>query len=112
MLSPLVYTGNMSASESDAPLGWFGNLQTGTNAVPAQEVSDLHINSDVDSSAISQHHTLGVLPTQAAAGNHTHDGKNSKRIKFSDIEGGWMNIDGGIPSTIYTPIPVLDGGGI
>lgn len=94
------------------PSGWFGNLPTGVSAVSTQEVNDFHINSDVDSSAISQHHTLGVLATQASPGNHTHNGKDSKRIKFSDIEGGWMNIDGGIPSTIYTPIPILDGGSI
>jgi hypothetical protein len=78
----------------------------------AEEVNALHINSDKDSSTQAQHHTLGIKPTQAAPGNHSHDGKDSVRIKFSDIEGGWMNVDGGIPSTIYTPIPVLDGGGI
>jgi hypothetical protein len=78
----------------------------------AEEVNALHINSDKDSSTQAQHHTLGIKPTQAAPGNHSHDGKDSVRIKFSDIEGGWMNVDGGEPWTIYTPIPVLDGGGI
>lgn len=78
----------------------------------AATVNSLHLNSDVDKSALSQHHTLGVLATQASPGDHSHDGKNSLRIKFSDIEGGWMNIDGGYPDTIYTPIPHLDGGGI
>ncbi len=103
----------MPASENPStPSGWFGDLPTSTAAVSTQEVNNFHINSDVDSSAISQHHTLGLLATQASPGNHTHDGKDSKRIKFSDIEGGWMNIDGGIPSTIYTPIPILDGGSI
>lgn len=78
----------------------------------AQEVNDFHLNSDRDSSATAQHHTLGTSPNQASPGNHNHDGKNSKRIKFSDIEGGWMNIDGGEPWTVYTPIPHMDGGGI
>lgn len=78
----------------------------------AEEVNALHINSDKDSSTQAQHHTLGIKPTQAAPGNHSHDGTDSVRIKFSDIEGGWMNVDGGEPWTIYTPIPVLDGGGI
>lgn len=78
----------------------------------AEEVNALHINSDKDSSTQAQHHTLGIKPTQAASGNHSHDGKDSVRIKFTDIEGGWMNVDGGEPWTIYTPIPVLDGGGI
>lgn len=77
-----------------------------------EEVNALHINSDKDSSTQAQHHTLGIKPTQAAPGNHSHDGKDSVRIKFTDIEGGWMNVDGGEPWTIYTPIPVLDGGGI
>jgi hypothetical protein len=77
-----------------------------------EEVNQFHLNSDKDSSATALHHTLGIGPSQAAPGNHSHDGKNSKRIKFSDIEGGWMNIDGGIPSTIYTPIPHMDGGSV
>jgi hypothetical protein len=29
---------------------------------------------------LSHHHTLGIGGTQASPGNHTHDGKNSKRI--------------------------------
>lgn len=77
-----------------------------------EEVNAFHLNSDSDSSSFAQHHTLGLNPYQASPGNHNHDGKNSKRIKFSDIEGGWMNIDGGYPSTIYTPIPHMDGGSI
>ena len=77
-----------------------------------EEVNAFHLNSDKDAGAGALHHTLGLGSSQASPGNHTHDGKNSKRIKFSDIEGGWMNIDGGIPSTVYTPIPHMDGGGI
>jgi hypothetical protein len=76
------------------------------------EVNNFHLNSDKDSSIFALHHTLGIKPTQASPGNHTHNGKDSPFIKFSDIEGGWMNVDGGEPWTIYTPIPVLDGGGI
>jgi len=102
-------------------MSWFQNFDSSSNpasvqpsvdSVPAQDVNKLHENSDVDSSEIAQHHTLGILRTQASPGDHVHDGKSSKRIKFSDIEGGWMNIDGGIPSTIYTPIPHLDGGAV
>lgn len=79
---------------------------------PVEEVNLFHTNSDKDSSTQALHHTLGIKPTQAAAGNHSHNGKDSVRIKFSDIEGGWMNIDGGYPDTIYGGIPHLDGGGI
>ncbi len=77
-----------------------------------EEVNRFHLNSDKDSSATALHHTLGTGPSQASPGNHNHDGKNSKRIKFSDIEDGWMNIDGGEPHTVYTPIPHMDGGSI
>lgn len=77
-----------------------------------EEVNTFHLNSDKDASAQALHHTLGLGANQASPGNHNHDGKNSAKIKFSDIDGGWMNVDGGIPSSIYTPIPHLDGGGI
>jgi hypothetical protein len=82
-----------------------------TVATP-EEVNAFHLNSDKDSSVYALHHTLGTKPTQAAPGNHSHNGIDSVRIKLSDIEGSWMNIDGGRPDTIYTPIPSIDGGGI
>jgi hypothetical protein len=43
----------------------------------AEEVDAFHTNSDLDIRAESQHHTLGTLPTQAAPGDHNHDGGNS-----------------------------------
>jgi hypothetical protein len=45
-----------------------------------EEVERFHTNSDVDLRAESQHHTLGSSPSQAAAGNHTHDGGDSALI--------------------------------
>jgi hypothetical protein len=51
------------------------------------EVKSLHRDSDVDESPIAQHHTLGILPNQAAHGDHVHDGKSSRKINYSDIEG-------------------------
>ena len=45
-----------------------------------EEVDDFHTNSDVDLRAESQHHTLGSSPSQAAPGNHNHDGGNSALI--------------------------------
>jgi hypothetical protein len=77
-----------------------------------QEIKELHLNSDADENPLAIHHTLGARPNQASPGDHVHDGKTSKKINFSDIEGGLWNIDGGIPSTIYTPIPAWDGGGV
>lgn len=45
-----------------------------------REVARIHSRSDVDSSVGSQHHTLGVKHTQAAPGDHTHDGAGSRKI--------------------------------
>lgn len=39
---------------------------------PPDGVTNAHVNSDVDDGPEAQHHTLGVAPEQAAAGNHTH----------------------------------------
>ena len=51
------------------------------NPKPSQkEVNEFHTNSDKDGSAKSLHHTLGPMPNQAAAGNHSHDGGNSALI--------------------------------
>lgn len=47
---------------------------------PADAVEDFHTNSDVDTRPEAQHHTLGPLPTQAAPGNHRHDGGDSALI--------------------------------
>lgn len=88
-------------------MGFFGNDQS-----TYQQVKDFHVNSDVDENPLAYHHTLGPLAGQASPGDHTHDGTTSKKIKFEDIEGVGWNIDGGIPSTIYTPIPAWDGGGV
>lgn len=48
-----------------------------SNLSPA-EVNQLHRNADRDNSKESLHHTLGILPYQAASGAHTHDGRDSK----------------------------------
>lgn len=78
----------------------------------SEEVNLFHLNSDKDSSALALHHTLGTGPSQAAPGNHNHDGKNSPKINIANIEGGIWNVDGGLPDTVYTPIPHFDGGGV
>jgi hypothetical protein len=78
----------------------------------SEEVNALHLNSDKDSGPQALHHTLGTKPSQAAPGDHTHNGSNSARIKFDDLDGGWMNIDGGGPETIFDGLPTFDGGGV
>ncbi len=61
--------------------GIFGNA-----GASASEVNTLHVNSDVDKSTLSQHHTLGVLPNQASPGDHIHDGRTSRKIKAGDLD--------------------------
>lgn len=45
-----------------------------------REVNLFHTRSDVDSSQLAQHHTLGVKHDQASAGDHSHDGKSSRKV--------------------------------
>ena len=62
------------------------------------EVNRFHDNDDVDGSAFAHHHTLGSRSTQAAAGNHRHDGTDSAAL-FSNLHDyynkyetpSWMN---------------------
>ena len=50
-------------------------------AVPtASEVNRAHTNSDVDTAVTAQHHTLGIQHSQSSPGDHTHNGKNSKKV--------------------------------
>lgn len=46
-------------------------------AITAEQVEELHRNSDVDIRPESQHHTTGPGPTQAAPGDHRHRGGDS-----------------------------------
>lgn len=78
----------------------------------SEEVNALHINSDKDSSAQAQHHTLGIKPTQASPGNHTHNGIDSPLIDFNNILNAGINLDGGKPNTNYGGGGAIDGGGV
>jgi len=66
---------------------------------PTQRVDDLH-------------HRIGKKAWDASPGDHTHDGISSQRIKFSDIEGGIFNLDGGRADSVYGGITIIDGGSI
>lgn len=46
----------------------------------ARDVNLFHTNSDVDSSAQAQHHTIGVKHDQACSGDHVHDGIGSRKL--------------------------------
>lgn len=53
------------------------NLTKAGQKPTAEEVDDFHTNADVDTRIESIHHTLGPGATQAAPGNHLHDGGTS-----------------------------------
>ena len=47
------------------------------SALSAEQVEEMHRNSDLDTRTEAQHHTLGPSPTQASAGDHRHRGGDS-----------------------------------
>lgn len=51
-----------------------------TSDVPSAVVNKFHANSDNDTGPTAQHHTLGILHNQSSPGDHTHNGKSSKKI--------------------------------
>lgn len=62
-----------------------------TSPPSSAEINKLHSNDDVDSSSTSHHHTLGTGHDQASPGDHSHNGKNSKKIG--------KGLDTGFPTT-------------
>lgn len=44
------------------------------------EVANLHRQADTDATPTAAHHTLGPSNTQAAPGNHKHDGNQSRKL--------------------------------
>jgi hypothetical protein len=56
------------------------NPTTGPLPPNSSEVTRIHSNSDVDTGVVAQHHTLGIQHNQSSPGDHTHNGKSSKRI--------------------------------
>jgi len=51
----------------------------------ARDVDQLHRNADTDQSKRALHHTLGPKGSQAAPGNHTHDGNDSALLSEETI---------------------------
>lgn len=50
------------------------------STVPPRQVASFHRNSDLDSHAAAQHHTIGIDRNQASSGNHIHDGVSSRKL--------------------------------
>lgn len=82
---------------------------------PSEEVNFFHLNSDKDAGATALHHTLGLGPGQASPGNHDHDGRNSRRVKLSnvvwDIHSENFTVQGGTSGTqpTFTGAPLFTG---
>lgn len=77
-----------------------------------------HEASDVDFDKTSQHHTLGVRPNQAAAGNHTHgfvgeitqdwDGTEPGNFKITNLD--WpenLFPKPGVGVGVFTDLPIV-----
>ena len=99
----------------------------------ADRSEELHLESDVDVSPNSQHHTIGTQATQAAAGTHLHDGRYSglvhnhtfddlpeivipdevivsptdPLISNPDLDDGTLWVDSSIPDATYQVISAL-----
>ena len=54
--------------------------ESGSKNPSPQEVRDFHERSDSDSATTAIHHTLGTKRNQATAGDHIHDGINSRPL--------------------------------
>jgi hypothetical protein len=77
--------------------------ETGLGEEPsptAEEVERFHTNADVDTRAESAHHTLGPSPTQAAPGNHRHDGGDSELLLSGFTITGSQGGNTALPSII------------
>lgn len=59
----------------------------GARATNKLQMVNTHEGVDTDQSALALHHTLGKGPTQAAPGDHVHDGINSSVLGISSIQG-------------------------
>lgn len=81
----------MSMLSSDNNPGTFGRDEN--PKPPPQVVDDFHENSDLDSRAEAQHHTLGPNPNQAAPGDHIHDGGDSALLLEGQVISGSRNSD-------------------
>ena len=73
------------------------------------------MNSDKDAGPTALHHTLGLGPGQASPGNHNHDGRNSLKIKLSnvtwDVNSVSFPVEGGTSGTqpTFTGAPLFTG---
>lgn len=77
------------------------DLSDNSQVLSAENVTKIHQNADTDLQRESIHHTLGPRPTQAAPGDHNHDGSNSVQLLAGQtIVGPRSNSSAILPSII------------
>lgn len=76
------------------------NLMRAGQKPSAEEVEDFHTNADVDTRIESIHHTLGPGASQAAPGNHLHDGGTSPLLLTGFTLTGSRGSSTALPSII------------
>lgn len=81
--------------KSDGTIVW--------GAVPAKDVLDFHTNSDVDSGALAQHHTLGKGAMQAAPGDHEHLIGQILMYGGPTVPDGYLACNGGLFNGLLYP---------
>lgn len=74
-----------SNEEIGPPTDQFGEVKNFSEdksrpGAPPQASAATHARSDVDSSVIALHHTLGSNRNQSSPGTHTHDGTTSNKL--------------------------------
>lgn len=71
------------------------------SSLSSEQVEKLHLNADTDTRKESIHHTLGPRGTQAAPGDHTHNGSDSLLLLTgSTISGSRASSTSIMPSVI------------
>lgn len=70
------------------------------SSLSAEQVEELHRNSDVDTRPEAQHHTTGPGPTQASPGDHRHRGGDSVPLLDDMIITGDLSDGTVLPSII------------
>lgn len=60
----------------------FGRMkrEVGPVGLDPRLIALIHSRSDVDSSQLALHHTIGIKHDQASAGDHVHDGSSSRKV--------------------------------
>ena len=71
----------MAAKNPKREIRQYGGTKPPASRLPAllsaEQIEEMHRNSDVDTRPEAQHHTTGPGPTQAAPGDHRHRGGDS-----------------------------------